>query len=89
MSFPCWDEPIYKATFDVTLEVDKNFTALSNMVQLHFFIILYILLRMSNPLQKTIKRKSSPSILLLLCLHTLLLSLLENWNILRYQSFAD
>lgn len=31
LSFPCFDEPIYKATFDVTLEVDSNLTALSNM----------------------------------------------------------
>ncbi|CAI4226209.1 unnamed protein product [Auanema sp. JU1783] len=30
-SFPCWDEPIFKATFDVSLIVDKEFTALSNM----------------------------------------------------------
>ncbi|TKR82647.1 hypothetical protein L596_016338 [Steinernema carpocapsae] len=31
LCFPCWDEPIYKATFDVTLEVDSHLTALSNM----------------------------------------------------------
>ena len=29
--FPCWDEPIYKATFNITLEVDSKLTALSNM----------------------------------------------------------
>ncbi|MEK6950398.1 MAG: M1 family metallopeptidase [Nanoarchaeota archaeon] len=29
--FPCFDEPALKATFDVTLVIDKNFTALSNM----------------------------------------------------------
>lgn len=30
-AFPCFDEPIYKATFDVTLEVENHLTALSNM----------------------------------------------------------
>uniref|UniRef100_A0A914RZV0 Aminopeptidase N-like N-terminal domain-containing protein n=1 Tax=Parascaris equorum TaxID=6256 RepID=A0A914RZV0_PAREQ len=35
LSFPCWDEPIYKAKFDVTLIVDSNLTALSNMVNLY------------------------------------------------------
>ncbi|KAH7668119.1 CRE-PAM-1 protein, partial [Aphelenchoides avenae] len=30
-SFPCWDEPIYKAKFDITLEVPERLTALSNM----------------------------------------------------------
>ncbi|CAB3411733.1 unnamed protein product [Caenorhabditis bovis] len=30
-AFPCWDEPIYKSTFDVTLEVANGHTALSNM----------------------------------------------------------
>lgn len=29
--FPCWDEPDLKATFDVTLRVPKDLTALSNM----------------------------------------------------------
>ena len=29
--FPCWDEPNLKATFDVTLIVPVNRTALSNM----------------------------------------------------------
>jgi len=29
-SFPCFDEPIFKATFQVTLEVDANLTAISN-----------------------------------------------------------
>uniref|UniRef100_A0A915PS54 Aminopeptidase n=1 Tax=Setaria digitata TaxID=48799 RepID=A0A915PS54_9BILA len=31
LAFPCWDEPIYKARFDVTLVVDERLTALSNM----------------------------------------------------------
>jgi aminopeptidase 2 len=31
MAFPCWDEPVLKATFDVVLEVPQNVTALSNM----------------------------------------------------------
>jgi puromycin-sensitive aminopeptidase len=31
LCFPCWDEPIYKSTFDITLEVAEKFTALSNM----------------------------------------------------------
>ncbi|KAL3103573.1 hypothetical protein niasHS_000756 [Heterodera schachtii] len=30
-AFPCWDEPTYKAEFDIKLEVDKRMTALSNM----------------------------------------------------------
>ncbi len=28
--FPCWDEPVFKAVFDVTLVVDERLTALSN-----------------------------------------------------------
>eukprot|EP01084_Bolivina_argentea_P180599 312028_1 len=30
-ALPCWDEPVHKATFDVTLNVPKGLNALSNM----------------------------------------------------------
>ena len=30
-AFPCWDEPAFKATFDVTLVSDVTSVALSNM----------------------------------------------------------
>ena len=30
-AFPCFDEPTYKAHFDIQLEVDEQLTALSNM----------------------------------------------------------
>src|SRR5207253_10757245 len=29
-AFPCWDEPDFKATFEVTLIVDDDLTAVSN-----------------------------------------------------------
>uniref|UniRef100_A0A0N4Z7I7 Aminopeptidase n=1 Tax=Parastrongyloides trichosuri TaxID=131310 RepID=A0A0N4Z7I7_PARTI len=29
-AFPCFDEPTFKATFEISLQVDKNLTALSN-----------------------------------------------------------
>mmetsp|Transcript_7528 Transcript_7528/g.7752 ORF Transcript_7528/g.7752 Transcript_7528/m.7752 type:complete len:879 (+) Transcript_7528:105-2741(+) len=32
-AFPCWDEPLVKATFAVTLIIPSNLTALSNMPQ--------------------------------------------------------
>jgi puromycin-sensitive aminopeptidase len=31
--FPCWDEPSFKATFDVTLIVPKDLVAIANMVR--------------------------------------------------------
>ncbi|KAK0405625.1 hypothetical protein QR680_018094 [Steinernema hermaphroditum] len=31
LCFPCWDEPMYKAKFNISLEVDQHLTALSNM----------------------------------------------------------
>ena len=31
-ALPCWDEPAFKATFDVVLVVPKDRVALSNMV---------------------------------------------------------
>lgn len=31
MAFPCFDEPVYKAYFDIEMLVDEKLTALSNM----------------------------------------------------------
>uniref|UniRef100_A0A914CYE7 Puromycin-sensitive aminopeptidase n=1 Tax=Acrobeloides nanus TaxID=290746 RepID=A0A914CYE7_9BILA len=33
-AFPCWDEPIFKAKFDIALEVKDHLTAVSNMPQI-------------------------------------------------------
>jgi aminopeptidase N len=30
-AFPCWDEPAWKAVFEVTMIVPQQLTALSNM----------------------------------------------------------
>ncbi|TKR71956.1 hypothetical protein L596_019484 [Steinernema carpocapsae] len=32
-AFPCWDEPIFKAKFTMTLDVDETHEALSNMLE--------------------------------------------------------
>ncbi len=31
MAFPCWDEPTFRAAFEVTLDVPEGLVALSNM----------------------------------------------------------
>ncbi|XP_059641854.1 aminopeptidase M1-like [Cornus florida] len=35
MCFPCWDEPAFKATFKITVDVPSDLTALSNMPVIH------------------------------------------------------
>ncbi len=30
-AFPCWDHPLYKASFNISLIIDQNLTAISNM----------------------------------------------------------
>lgn len=42
LAFPCWDEPSFKATFDVTLVVPKDRVALSNMVCKIYELLRYI-----------------------------------------------
>lgn len=32
--FPCWDEPAYRTTFDITLVVTEKFTAVTNMPEI-------------------------------------------------------
>src|SRR6478735_10838733 len=34
-AFPCWDEPVYRATYDITLVVPEKFMAVSNMPITH------------------------------------------------------
>ena len=31
MAFPCWDEPTFRAKFEIALEVPKDLVVLSNM----------------------------------------------------------
>uniref|UniRef100_A0A7N0RE91 Aminopeptidase n=1 Tax=Kalanchoe fedtschenkoi TaxID=63787 RepID=A0A7N0RE91_KALFE len=49
--FPCWDEPAFKATFSMTLDVPSHLTALSNMPVLEEQI---------NGLSKTVYFQKSP-----------------------------
>uniref|UniRef100_A0A7N1A587 Alpha-aminoacylpeptide hydrolase n=1 Tax=Kalanchoe fedtschenkoi TaxID=63787 RepID=A0A7N1A587_KALFE len=49
--FPCWDEPAFKATFKITLDVPSDLTALSNMP---------IVQEMSSGHLKTISYQESP-----------------------------
>ncbi|CAM8898967.1 unnamed protein product [Rhodiola kirilowii] len=49
--FPCWDEPAFKATFTVTLDVPPHLTALSNMP---------VIEEKNNSLFKTVYFQKSP-----------------------------
>ncbi|CAO3625904.1 unnamed protein product [Mucor fragilis] len=53
-AFPCWDEPSLKATFDVTLNVPENLTALSNMN------VISEAASSSDPTIKTVKYATTP-----------------------------
>jgi aminopeptidase N len=33
--FPCWDEPVFRATFDITFIIPENLTGVSNMPVIH------------------------------------------------------
>ncbi|KAI9270229.1 peptidase family M1-domain-containing protein [Helicostylum pulchrum] len=54
-AFPCWDEPSLKATFDVTLNVPSDLTALSNMD-----VISDSPAAKSSPGLKTVKYATTP-----------------------------
>lgn len=41
-ALPCWDEPVHKASFDVTLVVPKDRVALSNMVRTTWMCVVCV-----------------------------------------------
>ena len=43
-AFPSWDEPAFKASFDITIFADKHKTVLSNMVFIYIYIIIFFYL---------------------------------------------